>query len=54
MFAVLAWTAVEFERMSGLTSLKPYTMNAMHESPMAYLSGLTPQQVLKMIKLAYM
>ena len=45
MFAVLAWTAVEMERVSGLATLKPDALAAMHESPFVYLSSLSPQQV---------
>lgn len=45
MFAVLAWTAVEMERVSGLATLKVDVLAAMHESPFAYLSSLSPQQV---------
>lgn len=45
MFAVLAWTAVEMERVSGLATLKPDALAAMHESPFVYLSTLSPQQV---------
>ena len=45
MFAVLAWTAIETERMSGLGALKAEAVAAMHESPLAYLWTLTPHQV---------
>lgn len=47
MFAVLAWTAVEMERVSELATLKPDALAAMHESPFVYLSSLLPQQVRK-------
>lgn len=45
MFAVLAWTAVEMERVSGLATLKADALAAMHESPFVYLNSLSPQQV---------
>eukprot|EP00752_Nemacystus_decipiens_P012001 g10640.t1 len=49
MFAVLAWTAVEMERVSGLATLKPDALAAMHESPFVYLSSLSPQQALRVV-----
>lgn len=45
MFAVLAWTTVEVERVSGLAALRPDAMAALHESPFKYLAALSPQQV---------
>ncbi|CAM9574448.1 unnamed protein product [Ectocarpus sp. 4 AP-2014] len=49
MFAVLAWMAVEMERISGLAMLKPDALAALHESPFAYLSSLSPQQALRVV-----
>ncbi|CAN0013290.1 unnamed protein product [Scytosiphon promiscuus] len=49
MFAVLAWTAVEMERISGLATLKPDALAALHESPFVYLSSLSPQQALRVV-----
>lgn len=51
MFAVLAWTAVEMERVRGLATLKPDALAVMHESPFVYLSSLSPQQVRGLILL---
>lgn len=45
MFAVLAWTAVEMERICGLATLKTDVLAAMHESPFAHLASLSPRQV---------
>ncbi|CAM9592646.1 unnamed protein product [Laminaria digitata] len=49
MFAVMAWTAVEMERVSGLATLKADVLVAMHESPFVYLSSLSPQQAVRVV-----
>lgn len=53
MFAVLAWTAVEIERASGLASLRTDAVAAMHESPFAYLASMSSQQVCGVRTLSY-
>lgn len=45
MFAVLAWSVVEMERVSGLATLRPDVVAAMHQSPFSYFASLSPQEV---------